>query len=76
MSFSKLLFAGIYPSTTRSYSFYEVQRAMKNAFGVDDATYWCRFSNGKQLLFQVKILFYFHCLSGIPISISSSSYTV
>jgi len=47
--------ARIVPSTTRHYSFYEVQKAIKNAFGVNEATYWCRFSDGKQLLFQISI---------------------
>jgi len=47
--------AGITPSKTRSYTFSQVQMAMKAAFGVDDATYWCRFSDHKQLLFQISI---------------------
>ena len=52
--------AGILPSLDKPYTFEQLSSAMKDSFGVSQATYWCRYikaSNGesKQLVSQISV---------------------
>lgn len=61
--------AGILPSVDKPYTFDQLNSAMKESFGVDEATYWCRYvkaSNGEsqQLVFQISV-----CITKDPSSL-------
>ena len=52
--------AGILPDLNKPYSFTQLDSAMKSSFGVDEATYWCRFvkeddGSSRQLVFQISV---------------------
>ena len=52
--------AGILPDLNKPYTFTQLDSAMKSSFGVDEATYWCRFvkeddGSSRQLVFQISV---------------------